>query len=396
MRNKMWAYFNQPVKMLYLNRLIMMFSTGLLGLFSVVYIYQNLNGINGVLYYSLLAYGLMAISTPLGAYLMTKVGQQNSMILSMPFLFAYYLFLMKVPSDPWFYLHLSIVAVVLFKSFYWIPFNVEFSNNAAKNGHSGSAVAVLNSISYLVAIVSPGLAGFVLTYLNYTALFSLALITSGFAMLPLLAVKTKKEIYTWSVLEPYRQLFKKANRHMIFAYLADGAEGMVAILIWPIFLFQLLKGQYLQIGILSTLIMLCSIFIQQILGRFVDSKYRQSILPVGVALYSLGWLMKMFVFTALQVFLVGVYHNIALILVRTPFDAFMYETHADQGHYVDEYTVLHEIALALGRILMIVVLYLLLQVASLNLSFLVAALVVLAFTYLNPKELKHHYESQRN
>ncbi|HPL93165.1 MAG TPA: hypothetical protein PLB38_02695 [bacterium] len=391
-----WNNFNVSVRMLYLNRLIMLISTGLIGLFSIVFVYQNLNGINGVLYYSLLAYGLMIITTPLGAFLMTKVGQKNAMILSMPFLFIHYLFLIKMPADPWFYVHLSIGAVVLFKAFYWIPFNVEFSNNGTKNGHSGSSVAALNSLSYLVAIVTPGLAGFILTYFDYTSLFSLALIISGFAMLPLLAMPDQKEKFTWTIPETYGQLFKKANRKMIFAYLADGAEGMVAVLIWPIFLFQLLKGNYLDLGILSTLIVLGSIVLQQFLGKLVDSKYRQRLLPIGAALYSLGWLMKMFVVNALQVFLVGVYHNIALVLLRTPFDAFMYETHADQGHYVDEYTVLHEIALAIGRVLMIAFLYFLLQIASLNLAFLAAAVVVLAFTALNPKDLKANYESQRH
>lgn len=388
--------FNVSVRMLYLNRLIMLTGTGLLGLFLVVYVYQNLGGINGVLYYTLLSYGLMIFTTPLGAWVMSRVGQRNSMILSMPFLFAYYLFLIKLPTDPSLFIHLAIGAIVIFKSLYWVPFNVEFSNNATKNGHSGASVAVLNSLSYLVAIVTPGLAGFILTYFDYTSLFSLVLILSGFAMLPLLALPSKPEKFTWTLSETYGQLFKKANRSMVIAYLADGAENVVSIAIWPIFLFQLLQGQYLQIGILSTFIMLGSIFLQQILGKLVDSKYRQRLLPIGAALYSLGWLMKIFVVNALQVFLVGVYHNIALVLLRTPFDAFMYETHADQGHYVDEYTVLHEIALAIGRVLMLGFLYLLLQVASLNLAFLAAAVVVLAFTALNPKDLKPHYESQRH
>lgn len=390
-----WKNFNVSVRMLYLNRLIMLVSTGLLGLFVIVYVYQNLGGINGVLYYTLLSYGLVIFTAPLGAWMMNWVGQKNTMILSMPFLFAYYLFLIKLPSDPILFVHLSILAIVIFKSLYWVPFNVEFSKNGARGGHVGGAVAILNSLSYLVAIVTPGLAGFILTYFDYTSLFSVALIINGFAMLPLLAMPTHPEKFTWGLGETYKQLFKKSNRKMIVAYLADGAENVVSIAIWPVFLFQLLKGNYLEVGILSTLIVFGSIVLQQCLGKLVDSQYRQRLLPIGAALYSLGWLMKIFVVNAWQVFFVGVYHNIALVFLRTPFDAFMYEVHADQGHYVDEYTVLHEIALAIGRVLMVGFLYLLLQVASLNLAFLAAAGVVLAFTALNPKDLKVNYESKR-
>lgn len=367
--------------MLYANRLIMLLGGSLTGLFFVIYVYQELGGINGVLYYSLLSYGLMIITTPLGAMVMSKIGQRNSLIISLPFLAAFYLFLIKLPVDPVLYIHLTLASIIIYKSLYWAPFNTDFAKYSTKKSR-GSAVAVLSSISYVISIAAPILSALILTHYDYTVLFSIVLILNGLSVLPLIALHDETEHYSWSFSETYRQLFRPANRKLFFSFMADGAENMVGVMIWPVFLFQLLNGQYLSVGILSSVIMLVSIFVQMGVGRLVDKGNRNSMLKIGTALYSLGWIFKIFVTTALQVFIASIYHNFALILLRTPFDSIMYEKHADQGSYVDEYTVLREIALGIGRVLMIAVLFLLLNIASLNLSFLLAAVAVLFFNML--------------
>ena len=41
------------------------------------------------------------------------------------------------------------------------------------------------------------------------------------------------------------------------------------------------------------------------------------------------------------------YHN-CRVFAKTPFDALNYDIAADHGHYVDEYTVIREMAIAIG------------------------------------------------
>ena len=378
---KIFNRMTEQIKMLYANRIIMLLGGSLTGLFFFIYIYENLGGINGVLYYSLLSYGLMIITTPIGAMIMSKFGQRNSLIASLPFLTIFYLALIKLPVNPILYLHIALAAILIYKSLYWVPFNTDFAIYSDKKTR-GTAVALLSSISYLISIVSPILSAIILINLNYTALFSIVLIINGLSVIPLLALHDKKEEYSWTLGETFRQLFKKANRKMLWSYMADGAENMVGVVIWPIFLFQLLNGEYLSVGILSSVIMLISVFLQLLVGKSVDKGNSKSLLKIGSALYSIGWVVKIFVTTALQVFLASIYHNFALILLRTPFDAIMFEKNADKGSYVDEYTVLRELALGIGRLLMIVVLFLLLNIASLQLSFLLAAGAVLFFNLL--------------
>jgi len=52
----------------------------------------------------------------------------------------------------------------------------------------------------------------------------------------------------------------------------------------------------------------------------------------------------------------------------------MYEQAADSGHYIDEYTVLREIALSIGRVLMLLVLVGVTSVFSIGAFFLLQRL----------------------
>jgi hypothetical protein len=68
--------------------------------------------------------------------------------------------------------------------------------------------------------------------------------------------------------------------------------------------------------------------------------------------------------------------------MKTPFTTLMYEQAADRGHYVDEYTVLREMAAMIGRVLMIVLVLILLSFVGLNFAFVLAAIATLLFSIL--------------
>jgi hypothetical protein len=64
-------------------------------------------------------------------------------------------------------------------------------------------------------------------------------------------------------------------------------------------------------------------------------------------------------------------------------DAMTYEQAADAGHYIDEYTVLREMSLNIGRILIILFLLALSLQFSITISFFVAALISLGINRLS-------------
>ncbi len=175
---------------------------------------------------------------------------------------------------------------------------------------------------------------------------------------------------------------KKKNRKLLLAYGGDGAEGMVGIVIWPIFIFQLLNGNYLAVGIISSLIIVASVALRLVVGALTDKMSKRKLIKVGFILYAVGWIGKVFIQTAFQIFIVSSYHSFAAVVRRTPFTTLMYEQAADRGHYVDEYTVLREISLNIGRVLMLVSLFILFYFVGLTFAFILAAIASLLINTL--------------
>lgn len=106
---------------------------------------------------------------------------------------------------------------------------------------------------------------------------------------------------------------------------------------------------------------------------------KQNLHPGAVNLFihhllrSVGWAFKSFVQTPFHVFAAGTYHDFTNTATRIPFDTLMYERAADNGHYIDEYTVLRGIALSFGRVAGLLLAIFLVGFVGLNWLFLIAA-----------------------
>ena len=85
----------------------------------------------------------------------------------------------------------------------------------------------------------------------------------------------------------------------------------------------------------------------------------------------------MFVATSFHIFIASTYHNFAAIAMRTPFSALIYEKAADSGHYVDELTVLRELALNIGKVFGIIALLILINLVGLQWTFILGAIASL-------------------
>ena len=170
------------------------------------------------------------------------------------------------------------------------------------------------------------------------------------------------------------------------AYAADGFQANVGYIIWPIFIFIVLNGAYLKVGLYSALIVLGMIVLRYTVGELVDRLSKDKIIKTGSWLYALGWLLKAVVASGWQIFLVGVYHNFTQILYKTPLDALTYEIAADEEHYIDEFTILKEMALHIGKISMVILSLLVLCWLEVKWVFVVSAMVAMVIGLINKQE----------
>lgn len=366
----------------YSNRIIQQIAGGLLGFFVPIFLFIYFDYyIQGVILFYGITFLLFGLLLPIGAKTMSKIGLKASMILGSLFLVGYFTSLYLLSNNVAFALILTISFVTLFRVLYWVPYHTEFAKTTDDLSR-GKEIAFLVSISTLVSIALPFIAGLIITKFNFSVLFLISIIIASISIIPILLLKPVKEKYRYSYFQTFKELFSRKNRKLLFAYGGEGAEFVVGFVIWPIFIFQLLEGNYLSVGILSSLIVFVSIIFRLAIGRLTDKMDKRKIIRTGSILHALGWVGKIFIQTAFHIFAVGAYHAFTSVMMRTPFATLMYEQAADRGHYVDEYTVLREMAICVGRILMLILIFVLVSFVSLNFTFILAAIATLLFSLL--------------
>jgi YQGE family putative transporter len=380
---------------LYTGKTILMIASGLLGLFLPIFLYNLFEqDIRSVAVYYFIGHIIYAFFVVTGAQILSRIGFRRALRASVFFGALFYFIFYFIDSGNTSYLiPFSILALTLFRMLYWLPYHVDFAKFTSRKNRARQ-VSIFNATRLIVGVFIPLIAGFIVSSLGFDVLFIVAIVLILASGIPYITIPRTKERFSWSFFETWRQFLSKERRADALAYIADGAENTVSLVVWPIFIFQLLEGNYLHVGLVSTLIIGATLVLQLGVGKRIDLKTtKEKVLHWGTFFYSLGWIIKIFISTALQIFIVGAYHNIAYIFTRTPFDALTYEIAADHKHLVDEFTVLHEMAINFGRSLMLVAIMAVSLFLEIQWIFILAAIATIAMNLLRSRSRKpmiHH------
>jgi len=366
---------------LFMNRILQAVCFGFFALYLPIFIYKTFNdSFEIVIFYYILNYLLYAAVVVFGAKLMSRLGLRESMIISTFFLIGFFLGYRYFQPEMY-YLFFLIIIITLFRILYWVPYHTEFAEFTDRR-HRGREVAFLNVLFSILKIGIPVTGGFIISRYGYNNLFILVIIIAFISILPLFLTSRVKESFSWGYFETFKKIFSKGNRAWSLAFFADGLQDVVGLVIWPIYIFIILKEKYISVGLVSTLIILVVIVLRLLFGKFSDEFSKHKLLRYSSFLYALGWIFKGLVHSFSHIFLAGAYHDFSKAMMKTPFDALRYEKAADHGHYVDEYTVLREIALSLGRVVMLVIILFLFHFLNLRVAFYLAAFASLFISIL--------------
>jgi len=324
---------------------------------------------------------IYALFVPLGAQWLTRIGMRRSLRISVFFDASYYVCLFMVSYSPSIFLPLSVIIVTFGRMTFWLPYHVDFAKFTDRSNR-GKEVSLLWATNSLLGIVLPLVSGFLIGIYGFHIVFVMAILMFLVSGIPFLALPKTGERFEWTYFQTFKHFFSRNNRKMVMANMANGAENAVAIIIWPIFIWQLLKGNYFAVGVFSSCIVFITVILQLIVGKYLDLFNKRKMLHWGSFLYATGWFAKIFVLTAFQSFIAGAYHSITQIFKDTPFDTLNYENLADKGHYVDEYTVIKEVAVQLGKVLVLSLAVFVSLYFGLNWTFVLAAIASLLISLL--------------
>jgi MFS family permease len=379
----LWALFG--------SRIFTHAGLNVIGVFLPTYIYLEYGGsLQIVILTFVAAFTLHLLLIPLTTRFLKNVGMKKLMILALvPFLLVALGALAFWDYAPTTMLITYVVAWGLYRALYWVPYHVEVTTFLDK-GHRGRQVSFFTNLVAVSAIIAPLLGGLIIQYLGFQSMFIAGFVLVAASVVPLLFLKETHEEYTFSYTESMQNLFAKKNRNMFLAYAGDGAQTVVALVFWPIFIYLVFKGNFAAVGAASSLVVLVTIVLSAYAGELVDRMSKAQLMVVSTIVYTTGWFLKSFATTALHILLFDAYHSAGKAVNRVTFDAGSYANLADNGHYVDEYTAFKEMALNVGRIVMLLFGGLLALFFGLNVAFILAAFASLTMVLVNSAHKKKH------
>jgi len=369
------------VILLYTNRLIQQTADSLLGLFFPIFLYQKYGSINAVLIFFLISYLLGFLLAAPGAMISSRINFRRALIISVFGGTLYYLALYFFDQSLMLFSGLAILAINFDCMLYWVPYHSDFANFTNRKNR-GRTIAYLASVASLIAIVVPVFSGFVITKYGFEVIFLMVIVVYLSSVIPFFFLPPISEQYSFTYRETFKYLFHPRDRKILLSYMAEGIDSIIGLAVWPIFIWEILKGNYEAMGIISSSVVLFTVVIRLIVGKYTDKFDRKKMIKFGSVLYSLGWIAKIFVQTGFQIFITSTYHNFAAVAMKTPFDALTYDKASDSGRFVDEFTVLREMALALGRVVGLILALVLFNFFNINYSFFLAALAALLVNIL--------------
>ena len=361
-------------------RLVQGLATAMMGMFVPIFLYEISGGsfLFVAFFFAITSVGYAVLLVP-GMKITNILGFSKTLTLGALFSVVQFAVLYFTTTQNYWMLFIPLsIAVIGFRVFHWVPYHVDFTA-FTKGGERGKDVSVMFATIAFMGMLGPILAGYIVSNSGYEVLFLIGvclLFVSGISYLFVPAVEEK---FTWTYGKTLRELFSPKFRNVLVGEMSNGAEVIVSLVAWPIFLYEIMQGNLLEIGALSTVIVGVTIAIQLLVGKYLDKKSDSKIttLKRGSIFYALGWVIKMFVLSATQIFFVGLYHNVAKIFIKTPYSAILYDMSGEQGQYVDEFTVMREIASHIGRALALIAMIVLTFYISIEWTFIIGAVASL-------------------
>ncbi|MBM5789621.1 MFS transporter [Candidatus Parcubacteria bacterium] len=368
------------------NRLLGFVGSSLVGVFLPIFLFEFFDlSLAAVLLFFAIDFAVkIPFLVPAARFFSTR-GLTRAMMIGTGGLVLFYwmLYLLDAGSrmSPYLLLAVAIAGAALNAALYWSPYHIDFAKFADKQKR-GTQLGMFYGIQRLLSVAAPVAGAALIVRFGYHASFITGLLLTLASLIPLMFLPPHRVTYEFGYLESFRKLFSRNYRAMSFSMMAFGAENIVGAVVWPIFLFVVFGGSYLEVGAVASALVVVALIMEYIVGKETDRYSPGRVLKLGSWMNALGWLSKAFVETLSGVFTASTFHSVGAILMRTPLDTLTYEQAADSGHYIDEYTVLREMALSLGRAAMLLILIPLTVYFSIAASFVVAAIISLGVNWL--------------
>jgi hypothetical protein len=237
----------------------------------------------------------------------------------------------------------------------FIAYTLLFGLYAAmyRTPHTGGLLTkagrVWRGLRELCVIAAPALGGYLMSRgLTLPEVLGIGGAIAALSLAPLSRVAESYERYAHGYRETFGRLLDREHRALLLHGVCAGIEGTALLLAWPIVIFLITDRSFSLTGALLSVSLVTAAIVRVLWRRLVS--WRAPSPPVSMALAGSPWILRLVAAAPIDIVVVDAYaHGGAS--PSEGIDRAAFEQHADGAAYFDEYTVLKEEALALGRLL---------------------------------------------
>lgn len=200
---------------------------------------------------------------------------------------------------------------------------------------------------------------------------------AALSLMPLTRLSEVKEFFPWDYRETFGELFDHTRRRMVTLSFADGVESALFFFVWPIVIFELFWDSFSLVGAAASILLIIVPALRVVFREWHKPRLFESSRPSRILIGVSSWVLRLSAVSFFTIILVDIYGSMSSD--KKLYSQFDRESRADGGYYLDHRTLLKELATTLGRIVAIVLFWMLLNAftiwTSVILMFLFGALV---------------------
>ncbi|MFA6436827.1 MAG: MFS transporter [Candidatus Paceibacterota bacterium] len=339
-------FIHRSVDEIYYSVGLRRFGIQLIGLYEPIFLYTFFgNSLSKVFLFYAFILGGHSLLVPLGGRLMARYGVKHSMLLSIPFLMAFYLLLFFSGKMAWL-IYLAPIAATLYRITFLPAFHADFAKLSSRKKR-GKQLSFLNVITLAGSVAGPLIGAFILTEFGFHILFIIVTIILLLSMIPLILSIEIKPHYQDSYKSAIGLIFKKGWRLKTLSLMLYGVDSGISTIFWPLFLF-IIAINYANLGIISSISLLLSLVIIFYTAHATDKYDKIKVFRSGCFLASLGQIAKIFVQGAPSAVAAQSFLQIGDTLDTTPLTAYIYDTTQRERIHEGRFIVFCEVVQNLG------------------------------------------------
>ncbi len=260
---------------IYISTFFRMMAISIVGIFVPIFLYDlgySLAAIFGFYVAYFVARTILHI--PVG-YLVARIGPKHTMILSYCMQLIFSVLLLTLSEYGWWlWVIASLWAAA--NNLFFVAYHVDFSK-VKHSDHGGKEMGFANIIQRVGGVVGPIIGGVVATIFGPQYIFLAMMVFLLVGVVPLLStaepVKQKQKIR-------FRNLPLRRIRRDLISYAGLTISHQISVTLWPLYisLFALGANVYLELGFLSSIGFIVSIFTAFAIGKIVDRRKGRELL----------------------------------------------------------------------------------------------------------------------